>query len=100
MLSKPITLRPNGSLTLPKKMRDKHKTIHYMAVEVPEGVLLKPIDDIEYYEHKDGSFGLRFPQGIEAGKLAKMMRKAMKQLDEEEKSARQKKPRTSRRSRG
>jgi hypothetical protein len=94
MYSKTITLRPNGSLTLPKKMRDKHKTIHYIAIEVPDGVLLKPVsDEIEYYENEDGSFGLRFPNGIEAGTLAKMMRTAMAELDQEEKLARKKKPR-------
>jgi hypothetical protein len=99
MYSKTITLRPNGSLTLPKKLRNKHKTIHYIAMEVPEGVLLKPVEEeIEYYERPDGSFGLRFPKGIEMGKLAKMMRAAMKELDEEERMKKAQK--SSRRSRG
>ncbi len=90
--SKTITLRPNGSFTLPKKFRSKHKTIHYIAMEVPEGVLLRPIrDEIEYYEKEDGTVGLHFPYGIEAGKLADMFDKAIVELDEEEAAKKRKK---------
>ena len=85
MNSTAITLRPNGSMTLPKKMRSKYNTMHYIAMEVPEGVLLKPVEEIQYYEEADGSFGLRFPMGIEAGKLASMMKKANKQMEKKAK---------------
>ena len=85
MYSTTITLRPNGSMTLPKKLRGKYKTIHYIAIEVPEGVLLKPLEEIEYYEEKGGSFGLRFPYGIDAGRLADMFDDANRRIDAEEK---------------
>lgn len=85
MDSTPITIRPNGSMTLPKKIRDEFQTVHFMAMKVDDGVMLKPIrEEIEYYEEKDGSFGLRFPYGIEAGRLAKMMRTANARIDKEE----------------
>ena len=93
MYSTTITLRPNGSMTLPKKLRSKHKTIHYIAMEVPEGVLLKPIrEEIEYYEKNDGTVGLRFPYGIEAGKLADMFDEAIQRLETEEKMKNRAKP--------
>ena len=91
MYSTTITLRPNGSMTLPKKLRTKHQTIHYIAMEVPEGVLLKPIEEIQYYEKKDGTVGVHFPYGIEAGRLAKMMRTAINELDQERAVAKRKK---------
>lgn len=100
MYSKTITLRPNGSLTLPKKIRSKHKTIHYIMMEVPQGVLLKPIEEIEYYEEADGSFGLRFPNGIDAGKLATMMGTAMKELEKEGHWDKKKKKKSTRSARG
>ncbi len=84
MYSTTITLRPNGSMTLPKKLRGKHQTIHYIAMEVPEGVLLKPIDEIEYYEENGGSFGVRFPNGIEMKRLLSMIKEANADLDREE----------------
>lgn len=84
MDSTPITLRPNGSMTLPKKLRDEFKTVHFMAMKVDGGVMLKPIrEEIEYYEKKDGTVGLHFPYGIEAGKLADMMHAAIEELDKE-----------------
>jgi hypothetical protein len=82
-------------MTLPKKLRGKFQTIHYIAQEVPDGVLLRPVEEVQYYENPDGSFGVKFPYGIEAGKLAKMMRKAMKELDQEEKKKKSRKPRRS-----
>ena len=90
MYSTTITLRPNGSMTLPKKLRTKYQTIHYIAMEVPEGVLLKPLEEIEYYEKKDGTVGVHFPYGIEMNRLLGMVRKANDELDREE-AARKKK---------
>ena len=43
MFSTTITLRPNGSMTLPKKLRDAFKTRHFLLVEVAEGILMIPI---------------------------------------------------------
>lgn len=91
MYSTTITLRPNGSMTLPKKLRSKYETIHFVALEVPEGVLLKPVrEEIEYYEKPDGTVGLHFPYGIEAGRLADMFDEAIKKLEVEEKSKKRK----------
>lgn len=85
MYSTTITLRTNGSMTLPKKIRGKYKTIHYIVTEVPGGVFLKPIEEIEYYEEVDGTFGLRFPYGIDAGKLADMFEESNACIDKGEK---------------
>ena len=92
MDSTPITLRPNGSMTLPKKLRDEFKTIHFMAMKVDGGVMLRPIrEEIEYYEKKDGTVGLHFPYGIEAGRLADMFDEAIKDLEKEGQWKRKKK---------
>lgn len=70
MVKETLNLWGKGAVTLPKEWRDRYPTTHFMAVEVPEGLLIKPIVDIEYYESEDGTVGLRFPMGIEAGSLA------------------------------
>lgn len=64
---------------MPKKWRDQFQTKNFLAVETKEGLLIKPITEIEYYED-EGGFGLRFPKGIEAGKLARMMKVANKKI--------------------
>ena len=84
MYSTTITLRPNGSMTLPKKLRSKYQTIHYIAIEVPEGVLLKPMEEIEYYEKPDGTVGVHFPYGMEMNRLLSMVRNVNDELDKEE----------------
>lgn len=91
MTSTPVTIRSNGSMTLPKKLRDEFQTVHFMAMKVDDGVLLRPIrEEIEYYEEKDGSFGVRFPKGIEMNRLLVMIKEANATLDREE-AARKKK---------
>ena len=75
-------------MTLPKKLRSKYRTIHYIALEVSEGVLLKPIDDVEYYEEKDGSRGLRFAQGIAISDLLKHVSKANAEIEKGQKKSR------------
>ncbi len=91
MYSTTITLRPNGSMTLPKKLRSKYPTIHFVAMEVDEGVLLRPVrDEIEYYEKEDGTVGLHFPHGIEAGKLADMFEETIMKIEKEEKMKKRK----------
>ena len=81
MVSESLNLWGNGAVTLPKAWRTRFPTRHFMAVEVDGGLLIKPILDVEYYEEKDGTFGLRFPMGIEAGKLATMMQQATREID-------------------
>ncbi|NOS66983.1 MAG: hypothetical protein HOO67_01285 [Candidatus Peribacteraceae bacterium] len=73
-------------MTLPKKFRDAFPTVHFMATQVDGGVLLKPIrEEIEYWEKPDGSSGLHFPYGIDAGKLADMFDEANRRIDADEK---------------
>ncbi len=80
MISQTLSLWGNGAVTLPKVWRDQFPTKHFIAVETPEGLLIKPIVEIEYYEKADGSFGLNFPTGIEAGQLLKLFQEAEKKL--------------------
>ena len=73
-------------MTLPKKLRDEFQTIHFMAMKVDGGVMLKPIrEEIEYYEKKDGTVGLHFPYGIDAGRLADMFEEAIEKIEKEDK---------------
>lgn len=74
MTSQALSMWGNGAVTLPKEWRDQYPTKHFMAVETAEGLLIKPIVDIDYYERDDGAIGLKFPMGIEAGELLKMMK--------------------------
>lgn len=102
MFSTAITLRPNGSMTLPKKIRDEFPTAHFIVMKVDGGVFLKPVlEEIEYYEKGDGTVGLHFPYGMEMGKFAHLMRAAKDELDrEEEKKKARRSPRSKRSSRG
>ena len=94
--SKTVTLRPNGSVTIPKAFRVKHPTPHYLIEEIPGGFVFKPIrEEIEYYKKKDGTVGLHFPYGIEAGKLASMFEEAIQTLEKEERMKKPKKPKKS-----
>ena len=77
MITTTLSLHTNGAVTLPKEWREQFPTKHYMAMETQEGLLIKPIMDIDYYERSDGSFGLRFPHGIDAGELSEKMHEAL-----------------------
>lgn len=65
-----------GQVTLPKEWRSKVHTEYFTAEETPQGLLLKPIVESTYYEIDEENFGLHFPQGISASKLAKELKKA------------------------
>lgn len=65
-----------GQITLPKDWRDKVHTEYFVAEEIPQGLLLKPIIESTYYEIDEENFGLHFPQGIPASKLARELKKA------------------------
>lgn len=74
MASEMLNLWGNGSVTLPKKWRERYKTKHFMARENERGNLeIIPIVDVEYVEDGKGNYGLRFPLGIEAGKLKNIL---------------------------
>lgn len=65
-----------GQVTLPKKWRDKVNAEYFIAEETPQGLLLKPLVEATYYEIDEENYGLHFPQGINAGKLAAELKKA------------------------
>lgn len=74
-MTETLNMWGNGAVTLPKRWREQFPTKHFMAVATPEGLLIKPILDVEYYEDERG-FGLRFPMGIQASELLNMMEEA------------------------
>lgn len=96
MTSETLTLWENGAVTLPKEWRERYGTRHFLAKENERGYLvIMPIIDVEYYEEEDGTCGLRFPNGIEMGEFAKLLKKADKNIREEEKRKKKlKKPRS------
>lgn len=74
MISEILNLWSNGAITLPKEWRERYQTKHFIAKENERGNLeIMPVVDCEYYEDDKGNFGLRFPHGIEAGELLKLM---------------------------
>ena len=85
MISETLSMWGNGAVTLPKKWRTRFATHHFMAIEVSDGLLIKPIEEIEYYELKDGTVGLRFPYGIDMRRVADMFDAANKRIDAKEK---------------
>ncbi len=81
MVDETLTLWDNGAVTLPKEWREKYGTRHFIARENERGYLvIMPILDVEYWEKKDGSFGLHFPTGIEAGELLKIWDETEKKI--------------------
>ena len=92
MVDETLTLWDNGAVTLPKAWREKYGTRHFIARENERGYLvIMPILDVEYWEKKDGSFGLHFPTGIEAGELLDLMKKAEKNIARKERAEQSKK---------
>lgn len=76
---------------MPKKWRDRFPTKNFLAVETKEGLLIKPITEIEYYED-EGGFGLRFPHEMDPHELLKMFKTANKKVALEERAKRVRKP--------
>lgn len=73
----PLSMFNTGQVTLPKKWRDKIKTKYFVAQETSDGgLLIKPLEEVMYYEVDDDNFGLSFPMGIPAKDLAKNLKKA------------------------
>lgn len=69
-----------GQITLPKKWRDKSNAKTVIVEEVPQGLLIKPLTSTHYYDIDENNFGINFPTGIEAGELAKKLKKANERL--------------------
>lgn len=91
-----LSVQKTGMITLPKKWRDSNPSSIVVAEETSRGLLIRPLEEVEYYEEPDGSFGLHFPQGIEAGRLRKMFEAARKKLEAEEDASKRKKKKSSR----
>lgn len=75
------SVQKTGMITLPKKWRDRHPAKTVFFEDTPKGLLVRPYDDIQYWEDDKGNFGLHFPMGIEAGRLHAMFQAARKKLD-------------------
>ncbi len=75
-----LKLFGKGQITLPKKWREKVKTQYFIAEVTPQGLLIKPLVEETYYEIDEDNFGLHFPSGIDASKLAKNLKKANEKL--------------------
>lgn len=76
----PARIFGTGQITLPKKWRDKVKTQNVIIEEIPQGLLIKPLTQSVYYEIDEGNFGINFPLGIRADKLANELKKANARL--------------------
>ena len=69
-----------GQVTLPKQWRDKVKTKNLIIEETPQGFLIKPLTESVFYEIDEDNFGLNFPLGIKAERLAKDLKKANEKI--------------------
>lgn len=98
MISQTLSLWDNGAVTLPKKWRDRYPTKHFIAEEQQNGTLnIRPILDFEYWEKKDGSFGLHIPNGgMPMEQFAALFKEAHERLIAEENEAKKKHRRSAR----
>ena len=88
MISTTLCMWGNGAVTLPKKWRDRFPTKNFLAQEDASGnLVIKPAEDTIYYERNDGSYGLHFPRGIEAGEFLERLKKAHAKITAEEAEA-------------
>ncbi len=91
MILATLSVQKTGMITLPKKWRDRYPANRLVAEETPEGLLLRSISEIEYYEEPDGSFGLRFPLGMDMQRFLGMFQATRKKVEAEEERAKKKK---------
>jgi bifunctional DNA-binding transcriptional regulator/antitoxin component of YhaV-PrlF toxin-antitoxin module len=80
MIYTTLSVQKTGMITLPKKWRDKNPSTQMVAEERPDGLLIKPLLDMEYWEDERGNFGVHFPMGIRAGELADRMEEGLKSM--------------------
>ena len=65
-----LSMFNTGQITLPKKWREKFKTNKFIAEEVAEGLLIKPVvnDEVVYYENEKG-YGVYCEKGMDPKKI-------------------------------
>ncbi|OGJ42798.1 hypothetical protein A3B60_00965 [Candidatus Peregrinibacteria bacterium RIFCSPLOWO2_01_FULL_39_12] len=65
-----------GQITLPKSWRTKYKTNKFVAEEIKDGLLIKPLvkDETVYYEDKNG-FGIYCESGLDMEKFKQAIKK-------------------------
>lgn len=90
MILATLSVQKTGMITLPKKWRDENPAMQVMAEETPEGLLIRPISEIEYYEESNGSFGLRFPMGMGMKRFLTIYDKALKKVEGHERKTKRK----------
>lgn len=81
-----LSLWGKGSVTLPKRWRDRYPTKLFLAEVTRNGYLLiKPVlqEDIIYYEEED-RVGLHFPHGMPMKTFVEKLRKANAKITKEE----------------
>ena len=66
-----LTMFGRGQITLPKRMRDKFKTKHFIAQDTKDGVLIRPLylDTKVSYKEDKGKTSLSFTPPIDAETL-------------------------------
>lgn len=79
-----LSVQKTGMITLPKKWRDRNPATQVLVEDTPNGLLIRPISEIEYYEEPDGSFGLRFPLGMDMSRFLHEFQSARKRVEAKE----------------
>jgi hypothetical protein len=75
-----LKLFGKGQVTLPKTWRDQYDTDIFLAEEVPQGLLIRPVVESAYYEMGDQYFGINFPVGRSASTVLADLKKANARL--------------------
>lgn len=73
-----LTVFGRGQVTLPKKMRDKFKTRHYIAQDTKDGILIRPLymEQQVHFKEGKGEISLSFTPPVDAETLLTDLRKA------------------------
>jgi len=71
-----LSMFNTGQITLPKSWRTKYKTNKFVAEEIKDGLLIKPLvkDETVYYEDKNG-FGIYCESGLDMEKFKQAIKK-------------------------
>lgn len=88
MVLRTLSVQKTGMITLPKAWRERHPSTFVIAQETPEGLLIRPYSDIEYWEDSDGNYGIRMPGGIDAERLLGMLQHSRAEIEHQERRSR------------